>query len=349
MPFPPLIMKKNALWLLDQRKLPGKETWIICRDSRRVHWAIKEMVVRGAPAIGIAAGYGLYLAMLQYRGNYDGWVKRLGEEGEYLKSARPTGVNLRNVIDGISAKVRRTKTTDCIILRRNLLREAGKVHKEDDKKCRAIGRYGAKLVPNKAQILTHCNAGGLATSGYGTALGVIYGAVERGKKVFVYADETRPLLQGARLTAWELVKSGIPAKLICDNMAASIMRAGKVDLIVVGADRIAGNGDTANKIGTYNLAVLAKYHRIPFYIAAPSTTFDFQIKTGRDIPIEYRHDSEVTVPFGKAIAPEGIQAENPAFDVTPFSLISAFVTETGVLKPPYRKSFQKIKRLQAES
>jgi len=345
MPTPPFEFKNQILRLLDQRKLPEREVWLSCRHSRQVYAAIRDMVVRGAPAIGIAGGYGLYLGIARFRGSRSAFFKKITEEADYLKSSRPTGVNLRNVIDRIVSVVQKSKASDLPQLKQEVFQEACKAHREDERLCRAIGRHGAALFCRGDRVLTHCNAGGLATSGYGTALGVLYTCFEKGKKLTVYADETRPLLQGARLTAWELVKNGIPCTLLCDNASASLMRAGKIDRIVVGADRIAANGDTANKIGTYNLAVLARAHRIPFYIAAPSTTFDFTIRSGNQIPIEERHEEEVTMTLGKRIAPFGIKVANPAFDVTPHSFIHAFITEIGVLRPPFQRSFRKLKAL----
>ncbi len=335
---------KNILRVLDQRKLPGREVWISCRDSKQVYAAIRDMAVRGAPAIGIVGAYGLCLGMTHFKGPRQAFFKKLNEQAEYLKSSRPTGVNLRNVIDQIVSTVSKSGETDVNKLKKKVIDEAVKAHHEDDRLCRTMGKHGAKLFKSGDQVLTHCNAGGLATSGYGTALGVLYSAQAAGKKLSVFADETRPLLQGARLTAWELVKSGIPCTLLCDNAAASLMQAGKIDRIIVGADRIASNGDTANKIGTYNLAVLAKAHGIPFYIAAPGTTFDFKIPTGKQIPIENRHDHEVTEGFGKRTAPLGVKVANPAFDVTPNHLITAFITEAGVLKAPFKQSFQRLYR-----
>jgi methylthioribose-1-phosphate isomerase len=342
MPFPPLKFESNKLKLLDQRLLPNRETWISCGTSQQVHKAIPTMVVRGAPAIGVTAGYGLYLGIKNFKGNRGGFFKKLREEAEYLKTARPTAVNLRNVVDSIVEAVKKESSENPVVLKKTVLQEARLAHTVDNELCKTMGCHGAALLKSGDNVLTHCNAGGLATSGYGTALGVIYAAVEEGKKLHVFADETRPLLQGARLTAWELSKSKIPCTLLCDNMAASVMRDGKVDKIIVGADRIAANGDTANKIGTYNVAVLAKAHKIPFYVAAPGTTFDFKAKTGKQIPIENRADSEVTEGFGKRTAPKGIRVWNPAFDVTPHELITAFITEAGVLKPPFHKSFKKI-------
>ncbi len=335
--FPPLKFENNALKLLDQRKLPSREIWIACCTSRQVHEAIRTMVVRGAPAIGVAAGYGLYLGISKFKGSPARFLKKLRQEASFLKTARPTAVNLRNVLDQIVNEVGARRAVPL-----RVLEAARNAHQEDDRLCREMGRLGAVLFKSGDRVLTHCNAGGLATSGFGTALGVLYAAKAKGKKLFVYADETRPLLQGARLTAWELQKSGIPCTLICDNMAASLMRAGKIDRVIVGADRIAANGDTANKIGTYNVALLAKAHGLPFYVAAPKTTFDFQCPSGNEIPIENRKSEEVTEGFGKRTAPKGIHVWNPAFDVTPHELITAFITESGILKPPFKESFKKL-------
>ncbi len=358
MPFPPLKFENNSLKLLDQRLLPAREIWRTCRTSKDVHRAIKTMIVRGAPAIGVAAGYGLYLGVKSIVGGRPQFIKKLHAEAEFLKTARPTAVNLRNVVDEIVRAVNKSVILNGVKdledssafglrmtekLKQLVLAEAKRAHLEDDHLCRTMGFHGAKLLKSGDTVLTHCNAGGLATSGYGTALGVIYAAIASGKKISVYADETRPLLQGARLTAWELSKSKIPCTLICDNMAASAMRAGKIDRIIVGADRIAANGDTANKIGTYNVAVLAKAHGIPFYVAAPRTTFDFTIPAGSQIPIENRADEEITEGFGKRTAPKGTRVWNPAFDVTPHTLVTAFITEAGVLKPPFTRSFKKLK------
>ena len=344
MAFPPFRFKGSVLWLLDQRRLPQKESWLRCSNSRQVYRSIRNMTVRGAPAIGIVGGYGLFLGIANFKGERQDFFRKLKKEAEFLKSARPTGVNLRNIIDRIVEKVVRADERNVNKLKQLVLEEAKQAHREDDEICRRMGAFGAALFQGGDHILTHCNAGGLATSGYGTALGVIYAAQEKGRRLHVFADETRPLLQGARLTAWELAKSRIPCTLLCDNAAASLMKAGKIDGVIVGADRIAANGDTANKIGTYNLAALAKWHGIPFYVAAPSTTFDFHIRSGKGIPIENRNSSEVTEGFGKRIAPWNIDALNPAFDVTPHSLVTAFVTEAGILRPPFKKSFLKLKR-----
>ncbi len=348
MAFPPLRFKDSILQLLDQRKLPQKEVWLSCSNSRQVYQAIRNMTVRGAPAIGLAGGYGLYLGIANFKGEREAFFRKLKEQAEYLKSARPTGVNLRNIIDRLIERMAESRLENIPQLKRRALEEAKRAHKEDDQICRKIGQAGSSLFQKGDRVLTHCNAGGLATSGYGTALGVIYAAQEKGRKLHVFADETRPLLQGARLTAWELNKSGIPCTVLCDNAAASLMKARKIDAIIVGADRIAANGDTANKIGTYNLAALAQWHGIPFYVAAPGTTFDFSIRSGDQIPIENRSRREVTENFKKRITPPEVNVLNPAFDVTPHSLITAFVTEAGILKPPYGKSLLKLKKKYAK-
>ena len=344
-PFSPIRFSKNTLYLLDQRKLPGQEIWVPCRSSRAVWKAIRTMVVRGAPAIGIAAGYGLYLGIHSFRGTPKAFQEKLFKEAQYLDSSRPTARNLAYALERILNKVALDRAQQAQHLKKLVLEEAIQIHRDDILICRRIGSHGAKLFKPRSRILTHCNAGGLATSGYGTALAVFYAMKEKKIPFFVYADETRPLLQGARLTAWELHKSKIPSTLICDNMAASLMRAGKIDGVVVGADRIAMNGDTANKIGTYGVAVLARVHKIPFYIAAPSTTFDLKAKTGKDIPIEERPHHEVSEMNGKRLAPKGMKIFNPSFDVTPHQYISGIITEAGVLRPPFGKSIQKIKAL----
>jgi len=344
-PFAPIRFSNNTLYLLDQRKLPVRETWIACRDSVTVWKAIKTMVVRGAPAIGVTAGYGLYLGVRSFRGSREGFLKKLSQQAAYLDSSRPTARNLAYAVERIVRKIKASGETRVAKLLALVLREARNIHEEDILLCRNIGKYGSKLFRAHSRILTHCNAGGLATSGYGTALAVFYAMREQKIPFFVYADETRPLLQGARLTAWELQKSNIPSTLICDNMAASLMRAGKIEGVVVGADRIAMNGDTANKIGTYGVAVLARHHKIPFYVAAPSTTFDLKAKTGKDIPIEERDASEVSHIQGRQLAPKGMKIYNPSFAVTPAALISGIITEAGVLKAPFKHSLKKIQTL----
>jgi methylthioribose-1-phosphate isomerase len=307
---------------------------IDCRDVPTVWEAIKLLRVRGAPAIGVAAGYGAVLgARTQGLDDPAAVHRALREATAYLRTSRPTAVNLFWALDRMDAAVSPDDRLDGPALLNKLLNEAQLIDEEDRAMCRSIGRHGAKLVGAGQGILTHCNAGGLATADYGTALAVVFTAHEQGKSVRVFADETRPLLQGARLTAWELQRRGIPVTLICDNMAAQVMREGKVQMVVVGADRIAANGDTANKIGTYGVALLAKAHGIPFYVAAPSSTFDLSIPDGSAIPIEQRDPREVTHGFGRQTAPEGIDVYNPAFDVTPAELIAGIITEKGVVRP----------------
>ncbi|MGZ5494972.1 MAG: S-methyl-5-thioribose-1-phosphate isomerase [Thermoanaerobaculia bacterium] len=311
----------DSLQLLDQRLLPNEEKWIVCPDASSVAAAIRDMVVRGAPAIGVAAAFGMALAA-----RHGDDVK---EAADLLRNTRPTAVNLGWAIDRMLAASG------------DLVKEAERMFEEDVAANRRIGRYGAELLGQRATVLTHCNAGALATAGYGTALGVIRAAVESGKVIDVFAGETRPYLQGARLTAWELQKEGIDVTLITDNMAGHFFQQERFDAVVVGADRIAANGDSANKIGTYTLAVLAHAHGVPFYIAAPVSTIDTACPTGDAIPIEERSASEVVVDgFGKRIAPEGITVRNPAFDVTPARLISAIITDRGVLWPPYSSAIE---------
>ena len=306
--------------MLDQRLLPNEEKWIVCLDATSVAAAIRDMVVRGAPAIGVAAAFGIALAA---RHGDD-----IKEAADLLRKTRPTAVNLGWAIDRMLAASG------------DLVKEAERVFEEDVAANRRIGRYGAELLGQRATVLTYCNAGALATAGYGTALGVIRAAVESGKVIDVFAGETRPYLQGARLTAWELQKEGIDVTLITDNMAGHFFQQERFDAVVVGADRIAANGDSANKIGTYTLAVLANAHGVPFYIAAPVSTIDTACPSGDAIPIEERSASEVVEGFGKRIAPEGITVRNPAFDVTPARLITAIITDRGVLWPPYSSAIE---------
>lgn len=340
MAFPPLLFKNGNLKVLDQRKLPQKEVWLKCRRAEEVERAIREMAVRGAPAIGIAGAYGLYLGIQDFRGSREKFFEVLHRKARLLRKARPTAVNLPWAITRIEKKLVSKKRGSVEELKRLALEEAQAIHREDESLCRLIGRHGATLFREGDSVLTHCNAGGLATSGFGTALAVFYTLQEKGKHFSVYATETRPLLQGARLTAWELSKSKIPCTLVCESAVASLMRSGKIKKVVVGADRIAANGDTANKIGTYSIALLARAHRIPFFIAAPSSTFDCSIASGRQIPIEFRKPEEVTEGFGKRTAPAGIRVENPAFDVTPHSLVTAFITEKGLIRPPYLRNLK---------
>ena len=336
MPVETINYKNGKIRFIDQTLLPHKLRYVSTDDIRRLWRAIKKLEIRGAPAIGIAGALGIVIGVKRSKADsFDKFFRCLKNCSEYLGSSRPTAVNLFWAL-------RRMEITACLNRRKSvksikniLLKEALKIIDEDMKSCRRMARFGSTLVKRGSRVLTHCNAGGLATADYGTALGVLFESNRQGKSVKVYVDETRPLLQGARLTAWELMREGIDATLICDNMAASIMAKGGIDMIFVGADRIASNGDTANKIGTYNLAVLAKYHRIPFYVVAPLSTFDFNIKTGKDIPIEERNGDEVRAVLGKLIAPKGVKVYNPAFDVTPNALITAIITEKGILKAPY--------------
>jgi len=321
------------LRLIDQTLLPIQVEYRDCRAVESVWEAIRTLRVRGAPAIGVAAAYGIVVGVQSYD-DAATFTQRFREVADYLRTSRPTAVNLFWAIERlelIAAPMLGHVEPSAISQR--LLQEARAIEEEDRQMCRAIGRNGADLIQTGQGVLTHCNAGSLATAGYGTALAVMYSAAEQGKTFHVYADETRPLLQGARLTAWELHQAGIDVTLICDNMAAQVMREGRIHLVIVGADRIAANGDAANKIGTYGVAVLAKAHGIPFYVAAPSSTFDFRIQSGAEIPIEQRDPREITHGFGKAIAPDGIRVYNPAFDVTPAELIAGIITEKGVIRP----------------
>jgi methylthioribose-1-phosphate isomerase len=331
------------LRLIDQTRLPTEFVEVDCRDVPAVWEAIKSLRVRGAPAIGVAAAYGAVIGARSRGWSHQQAVRAaLGAATAQLRTSRPTAVNLFWALDRMEAALASAQTEDGPTALRRLLDEARSIDEEDRAMCRAIGRHGAALVEPGQGILTHCNAGGLATADYGTALAVIFAAFEQGKRVHVFADETRPLLQGARLTAWELKRRGIPVTLICDNMAAQVMKEGKVEMVVVGADRIAANGDTANKIGTYGVALLAKAHGIPFYVAAPSSTFDLKLKGGSEIPIELRDPREVTHGFGRQTAPEGVDVYNPAFDVTPAELIAAIVTERGVIQPVNRQTIAAV-------
>jgi len=326
---------KGHLAMIDQTLLPTEFKEIDCRHRESVWEAIKSLRIRGAPAIGIAAAYGVCLGLQSAReGDEPAFFERLQEVTEYLASSRPTAVNLFWALDRMKEKassLRGSRPTHEI--HDELLAEEKPIHDEDRAMCRAMGRYGAELIEDGAGVLTHCNAGGLATSDYGTALSVFFAAHESGKNIHVYADETRPLLQGARLTAWELAQRGIKATLICDSMAAQVMREGRIQAVVTGADRIAANGDVANKIGTYSVAVLAAAHEIPFYVAAPSNTFDLSLESGEQIPIEQRAAEEITHGFGRQTAPDGIDVYNPAFDMTPARYIKALITERGIISP----------------
>jgi methylthioribose-1-phosphate isomerase len=333
-----LIWNGKTLALLDQRLLPGKVTYVQCNTSYDVASAIKTMVVRGAPAIGISAAYGMVLAAKEA----EGLSSRLRANASIIRASRPTAVNLMWAVDRMLSKITKEADTFSDETVSLLEREAILIHQEDLESCRKIGSYGNELIGKGDGILTHCNAGGLATAGYGTALGVVRAAHEAGKDIHVYADETRPYLQGARLTATELHEDGIPVTLLCDNMAAWLMKSGKVQRVVVGADRIAANGDTANKIGTYQVALVAKAFNIPFYVAAPFSTVDLSLEDGSGIPIEMRSEDEVFHAMGIRTAPEGISAFNPSFDVTPADLISAIITDRGVIVPPFQKGLADI-------
>jgi methylthioribose-1-phosphate isomerase len=331
--------KNNRVIMIDQRKLPHHETYVVCDDYRQVINAIKVMVIRGAPAIGIAAAMGLALGARQIKTDdlktFQARFRKLGEE---MGRARPTAVNLFWAIQRMTDLAEKTAFEKVSALQKALVREACLMLAEDIDINRRMGALGQKVLPKTGTVLTHCNAGALATGGYGTALGVIRAAREAGKDIRVMADETRPFLQGARLTAWELAKDHIPVTLITDNMAGYLMSKGVIKAVIVGADRIAANGDTANKIGTYSVAILAKEHGIPFYVAAPLSTIDAQISRGEDIPIEERNEKEVTHLGGKRVAATGISVLNPAFDVTPNTYITGLLTEKGILRAPYDRS-----------
>nr|WP_300167356.1 S-methyl-5-thioribose-1-phosphate isomerase [uncultured Flavonifractor sp.] len=319
----------KTLYLLDQTKLPVEEIWLPYTDYRPVADAIRTMVVRGAPAIGVTAAYAYCLAALA--------GEDLKQAKAVLAASRPTAVNLFWALDRMERKA-----GDCGGHPETLIAEAVAIHQEDVAMCKAMGLYGASVVPDHAHILTHCNAGALATGGYGTALGVIRAAHEQGKVDMVYADETRPLLQGARLTAYELVTDHIPATLIADNMAASLMAKGKIDMVVVGCDRMAANGDFANKIGTYSVAVNAHHHGVPFYVALPCSTIDLTIPDGSGIPIEERDKNEVRTLYGVQTAPATVEVYNPAFDVTPHSLVAGIITEKGIIYPPFQENLKRL-------
>ncbi len=329
--------------LIDQTLLPTELKFVYCEDIKSIWHAIKTLMVRGAPAIGIAAAMGVVLGMKDVHAkDADIFFKELKQVSSYLRTARPTAVNLFWGIARMERIAEENKNKSVREIKEALLHEAIKIQNEDKVICRQIGENGAGLLKDGNGVLTHCNAGGLATADYGTALAVLFKAQEQGKHIKVYADETRPLLQGARLTAWELQHAGIDVTLICDSMAAHVMKLGKVQCVIVGADRIAANGDTANKIGTYGVSILAKEHGIPFYVAAPVSTFDLSIKSGGDIPIEERSPEEITNGFGRRTAPEGVKVFNPAFDVTPAKNITAIITEKGVIAKPSAENIQRL-------
>ena len=324
---------------IDQTKLPTEETYVTCKTYQEVADVIRNMVVRGAPAIGVAAAMGIALGVQNSKAETGGDLKREFDQiCDVIGKTRPTAVNLFWAIRRMQQKFAEISDQPLSSIKQELVAEGQRILVEDIASNQAMGQHGSVLMPASGGVLTHCNAGALATAGYGTALGVIRAAVDSGKKIQVFADETRPFLQGSRLTAWELMKDNIPTTVISDNMAGAMMRQGKINAVIVGADRIAANGDVANKIGTYTVAVLAKEHGIPFYVAAPFSTVDLETPTGDQIPIEQRSSSEVTHLAGKQIAPDGVGVENPAFDVTPHQYVTAIITERGIAREPYQQS-----------
>jgi methylthioribose-1-phosphate isomerase len=339
---PTVAWEDGVVVLIDQRRLPAEQVLLRCRDHREVAAAIRDMAIRGAPAIGVAAAFGLALGVRTTRSEGGALRDEWSDMCATLAATRPTAVNLFWAIERMRRRFDAFAAEGGALLRQALLDEALAVQEEDLEACRRLGDLGAELLPPGARVLTHCNAGALATAGYGTALGVVRSAARRGRLAAVFADETRPWLQGARLTAWELREDGIPVTLIADNMAGHLMARGEIDAVVVGADRIAANGDVANKIGTYTVAVLAKEHGVPFYVAAPVSTFDLATAEGRDIPIEERPAEEVTHLAGRRVAPEGVAVRNPAFDVTPHRYVTAIVCEEGVARPPFAESLRAL-------
>ena len=333
--------RDNSVRMIDQRLLPARETIRTYKDYRGVAEAIRTMVIRGAPAIGVAAAMGVALGIRGYAGARA--QARFSVVAKALKATRPTAVNLAWAVDRMAHVLEANLSLDATHLFRQMREEAIAIYTEDLEANHALGRFGAELLSQSSTVLTHCNAGALATAGYGTALGVVRAAKEAGKKIAVFADETRPFLQGSRLTAWELHKDKIPVTVIADNMAATVLRRGSIDCVIVGTDRTAANGDVANKIGTYPLAVMARRHNVPFYVAAPLSSIDLNCATGDQIPIEERSALELTEFKGKQITPKGVATFNPAFDVTPHELVTAIITERGVAFPPYTESLKKMK------
>jgi len=330
----------SGVVMIDQTRLPLVEEYVTCTDYQEVATAIRDMIIRGAPAIGVAAAMGVAIGVLHAdEATLD---QQMATICTTLAATRPTAVNLFWAIERMRRLYESLRGKPVAEIRRRMVEEAKLVREEDIAINRAIGKNGAPLVPDHKTVLTHCNAGALATAGYGTALGVIRAAIESGKQVDVFADETRPFLQGARLTVWELQQDAIPTTLITDNMAGHFMKAGRIGCVVVGADRIAANGDVANKIGTYSVAVLAKENNVPFFVAAPISTLDLSLESGDGIPIEQRAGTEVTQMFGHVVAPAGTQVQNPAFDVTPSKYVTAIITERGVARAPYEKSLREL-------
>jgi len=343
MKFKTIEWKGDRVRMLDQRKLPQEVHYLDCRNASSVAEAIRTMAIRGAPAIGVAAAMGIALGGKKNRSRYPRFFAKAVEKVcQEMRETRPTAVNLFWAVDRMEKMLERVESDGVEETKRRLVREALQILETDIEVNRKIGKYGKKLIKEGDGVLTHCNAGALATGGYGTALGVIYAARDEGKQFQVFVDETRPMLQGCRLTAWELIQEKIPVTVITDNMAGWLMKKGEVHLVLVGADRIAGNGDTANKIGTYGLAVLSKSHGIPFYVAAPTSTLDLSLVSGEEIPIEERNIEEVTHFHGYPIAPKGVKAFNPAFDVTPHSLIHGIITEKGIIRKPFRKNLKTL-------
>jgi len=344
MRFKTIEWKGDRVRILDQRRLPQGVHYLDCRDARSVAQAIRTMAIRGAPAIGVAAAMGIALAARKTQSHQpEAFFKSLNEACEEMRETRPTAVNLFWAVSRMERILDQVHIRGVEETKERLVREALQILEKDIQINRKIGMYGKKLIKEGDGVLTHCNAGALATGGYGTALGVIYAARDEGKKFHVLVDETRPLLQGCRLTAWELIQEKIPTIVITDNMAGVLMMKGKINLVLVGADRIARNGDTANKIGTYSVAVLSKWHGIPFYVAAPTSTLDLTLASGSDIPIEERDVREVTHFQGVRVTPKGVKAFNPAFDVTPGSLIHGIITEKGLIRKPFEKNLKRIK------
>ncbi|HBR14908.1 MAG TPA: S-methyl-5-thioribose-1-phosphate isomerase [Candidatus Omnitrophica bacterium] len=347
---PTICWVDDCVKIIDQTKLPHKLEYIYCRDVRVLWKAIKNLSVRGAPALGVAAAFGVLLGANAFKSkDAERFRKHIAEVCAYIGTSRPTAVNLFNALARMQGLVLSHATATVEEIKKLLQEEALAMYEEDRRVCRMMGKFGARLIKSGQRIMTVCNAGALATVDYGTALGVMYRAKEEGKNFKVYACETRPLLQGARLTAWELLREKIDTTLICDNMAATLMKQGKVDILFAGADRIASNGDTANKIGTYSLAVLAHFHGVPFYIVAPLSTFDRAIPTGAHIPIEERNKTEVLGFGAQRTAPESVDVYNPAFDVTDHKLITAIITEKGMIRPPFKKNIQKVFMLEQKS
>ncbi|MGE5197705.1 MAG: S-methyl-5-thioribose-1-phosphate isomerase [Deltaproteobacteria bacterium] len=334
----------DGIKIIDQTRLPLRLEYTYIKNLKALRRAIRTMKIRGAPALGAAAALGVYLAARDSKAkSFPGFNAELDRASDYIASSRPTARNLFWGLERMRSVALRNRLKPVPEIKKLLFREAQKIIEEDRVTCRRIAGFGAKLLKNNDAVMTICNAGILATIDYGTALGVVYRAKEEGKKIRVYACETRPMLQGARLTAWELRQKRVEVTLLCDNMAADLMRQRKIDKVIAGADRIASNGDTANKIGTYGLAVLCRYHKIPFYIAAPASTFDLRMKSGKEIPIEERNADEVTrLFFSRPVTPSGVKVFNPAFDVTPNNLITAIITEKGIIRPAYRKNIRKI-------